>query len=215
MGSASKGRSTMNGVAVITIFNPPFNYLSFDVLNSLQDRFDQALRRDDIKAIVVTGVKGKFSGGFDITAYVDQLKPGFISVEILTDTVEGNAAVLFPFMIANIFAKIALLLPIDDLALGGGLEVTILSEKQRRHSILQEQPWKQATNLKHSLVCSGVLEEGVVSGHWCGLSVVLEADEFQLLVRSDASKSLVHIFFAQTWNYKGSRAVSLMESLII
>ncbi|KAJ0459512.1 putative isomerase, Enoyl-CoA hydratase, 3-hydroxyacyl-CoA dehydrogenase [Helianthus annuus] len=36
------------------------------VLNSLKESFDQALQRDDVKAIVVTGAKGKFSGGFDL-----------------------------------------------------------------------------------------------------------------------------------------------------
>ncbi|KAF2310949.1 hypothetical protein GH714_018712 [Hevea brasiliensis] len=122
MGSATKGRTTIDvgadGVAVITIINPPVNSLSFDVLNSLKDSFDQALRRDDVKAIVVTGAKGKFSGGFDITAFgaiqsgtVDQPKRGYISVEILTETVEA--------------ARKPSVAAIDGLALGGGLEVAM------------------------------------------------------------------------------------------
>lgn len=80
-------------------------YVSSSVLQSLKESFDEALRRDDVKAIVVTGkfkeitlkvkeswakilslllelfneililffpwagAKGKFSGGFDITAF--------------------------------------------------------------------------------------------------------------------------------------------------
>ncbi|OAY56031.1 glyoxysomal fatty acid beta-oxidation multifunctional protein MFP-a [Manihot esculenta] len=293
MGSAAKGRTTIDvgadGVAVITIINPPVNSLSFDVLNSLKDSFDEALRRDDVKAIVVTGAKGKFSGGFDITAFggiqrgnVDQPKPGFIAVEILTDTVEA--------------ARKPSVAAIDGLALGGGLEVAMacharistptaqlglpelqlgiipgfggtqrlprlvgitkalemmLTSKpvkgQEAHSLglvdavvspnelvstarqwaldilERRKPWvaslyktdkldslgeareifkfaraqarKQAPNLKHPLVCIDVVEEGIVSGPRAGLWK--EADEFQILVRSDTCKSLVHIFFAQ------------------
>ncbi|XP_052207261.1 glyoxysomal fatty acid beta-oxidation multifunctional protein MFP-a [Diospyros lotus] len=107
-----------DGVAVITIFNPPVNSLSIDVLESLRESYNQAFRRNDVKAIVVTGANGKFSGGFDITAFgsvqggkVAPPKPGFISVEILTDTVEA----------ANKPSVAA----IDGLALGGGLEVAM------------------------------------------------------------------------------------------
>ncbi|KAF3456245.1 hypothetical protein FNV43_RR00895 [Rhamnella rubrinervis] len=127
MGSNAKGRTVMevgaDGVALITIINPPVNSLSFDVLNSLKESYDQALRRDDVKAIVVTGAKGKFSGGFDISAFggiqggqkggvkAEQSRPGYVSVEILSDTVEASKK---PSVAA-----------IDGLALGGGLEVAM------------------------------------------------------------------------------------------
>ncbi|XP_057486339.1 glyoxysomal fatty acid beta-oxidation multifunctional protein MFP-a-like [Actinidia eriantha] len=122
MASNPKGRTTMevgaDGVAIITIINPPVNSLSLDVLQSLQQSYDQALRRDDVKAIVVTGAKGKFSGGFDITAFggfqggkIPAPKPGFISVEILTDTLEA--------------ARKPSVAAIDGLALGGGLEIAM------------------------------------------------------------------------------------------
>ncbi|KAH8495042.1 hypothetical protein H0E87_018285 [Populus deltoides] len=99
-GSRTKGRTTIevgaDGVALITIINPPVNSLSFDVLYSLKDSFEQALSRDDVKAIVITGAKGKFSGGFDISSFggvqggkLNEPKPGFISVEVLSDTVEA------------------------------------------------------------------------------------------------------------------------------
>ncbi|XWS14100.1 hypothetical protein CRYUN_Cryun36dG0094100 [Craigia yunnanensis] len=122
MGSKNKGRTMMDvgadGVAVITIINPPINSLSLDVLQSLKESYDEALRRDDVKAIVVAGANGKFSGGFDITAFggiqegkVAQPKPGYISVEVLTDTLEA--------------ARKPSVAAIDGLALGGGLEVAM------------------------------------------------------------------------------------------
>ncbi|KAG4378378.1 hypothetical protein GLYMA_17G027700v4 [Glycine max] len=106
-----------DGVAVITIVNPPVNSLSFDVLRSLKESFDQAIQRDDVKAIVVTGAKGKFSGGFDISAFggiqeaKERPKPGWVSVEIITDTIEA--------------ARKPSVAAIDGLALGGGLEVAM------------------------------------------------------------------------------------------
>ncbi|KAL6571592.1 hypothetical protein OROHE_003235 [Orobanche hederae] len=120
--SSPKGRTTLDvgadGVAIITIINPPVNSLSFDVLSSLKESCEQALRRDDVKAIVITGAQGKFSGGFDISAFskiqdktLQAPKPGFVSFEILTDVI---AAAKKPFVAA-----------VDGLALGGGLEVAM------------------------------------------------------------------------------------------
>lgn len=121
MSGRTKGRTVLevgaDGVAVITIINPPVNSLSFDVLNSLKENYEQALRRDDVKAIVVTGAKGRFSGGFDISAFGGiqegsvRPKRGLISIEIITDTLEA--------------ARKPSVAAIDGLALGGGLEVAM------------------------------------------------------------------------------------------
>ncbi|XP_044486723.1 glyoxysomal fatty acid beta-oxidation multifunctional protein MFP-a-like [Mangifera indica] len=116
-----KGRTTIevgaDGIALITIINPPVNSLSFDVLRSLKESYEQALRRSDVKAIVVTGAKGKFSGGFDISAFsgVQEGKAGqfgvAVSIDILTDTLEA--------------ARKPSVAAIEGLALGGGLEVAM------------------------------------------------------------------------------------------
>ncbi|MBA0683766.1 hypothetical protein Goari_025396, partial [Gossypium aridum] len=266
MGS-KKGRTMVevgaDGVAVITIINPPVNSLSLDVLQSLKESFDEALQRDDVKAIVVAGANGKFSGGFDISAFggiqqgaVQQPKSGYISVEVLTDTIEA--------------ARKPSVAAIDGLALGGGLEVAMVGTQRlprlvglakslemmltskpvkgeealglglvdavvSSHELVnaarqwaldilaRRKPWvatlyktdkieplgearqilnfaraqtrKRAPNLKHPLVCIDVIEEGIVNGPKPALYKEVEA--FQGLLKSDTSKSLIHIFFAQ------------------
>ncbi|KAF9677982.1 hypothetical protein SADUNF_Sadunf08G0164600 [Salix dunnii] len=121
-GSRTKGTTTIevgaNGVALITLIHPPVNSLSSDVLNSLRDSYEQALRRDDVKAIVITGAKGKFSGGADISSFekvqegtVNEPTPDFKFSEVLGDTLEA--------------AKKPSVAAIDGLALGGGLEVAM------------------------------------------------------------------------------------------
>ncbi|KAL3498435.1 hypothetical protein ACH5RR_041167, partial [Cinchona calisaya] len=44
-----------DGVAVISISNPPVNAISTSVIDGLKKTYDEAMRRDDVKAIVLTG----------------------------------------------------------------------------------------------------------------------------------------------------------------
>ncbi|XP_066362494.1 glyoxysomal fatty acid beta-oxidation multifunctional protein MFP-a-like [Miscanthus floridulus] len=115
----ARGTTTMevraDGVAVITISNPPVNALSLDVIASMQRNYAEALSRNDIKAIVLTGAKGRFCGGFDISAFGNKPKnekPGSMSIDFLTDIVEDAHK---PSVAA-----------IDGIALGGGLELAMV-----------------------------------------------------------------------------------------
>nr|CAD1840063.1 unnamed protein product [Ananas comosus var. bracteatus] len=203
-----------DGVAVITINNPP-----------LKENYEQAIKRDDVKAIVLTGAKGRFSGGFDINAFQKgtskEVKPGFISIDFLTDSVE-EVAMACHGRICTSTAQLGL----PELQLGiipgmGGtqrlprlvglsksLEMMLLSKPvkgEEAHSLglvdavvspkelVKAQ--KQSANLEHPLVCIDCIEEGIVSGPRAGLWK--EVDSSKMLQSSQTSKSLVHFFFAQ------------------
>ncbi|KAA8534959.1 hypothetical protein F0562_029962 [Nyssa sinensis] len=106
-----------DGVAVITFFNPPVNALAISIIDDLKVKFREAMRRNDVKAIVLTGKGGRFSGGFDINVFQSVQKSGDISllpdlsVDLVVNTIED--------------AKKPVVAAIEGLALGGGLELAM------------------------------------------------------------------------------------------
>lgn len=108
---------SQEGIAVISISNPPVNSLAPDVLIQLKQAFDEAHRDPNVRAIVVQGTNGKFSGGFDINAIVGVQERGDmsqmmrVSVHLMIDTIEAGPK---PVVAA-----------VEGLALGGGLELAM------------------------------------------------------------------------------------------
>ncbi|KAK8963884.1 Peroxisomal fatty acid beta-oxidation multifunctional protein [Platanthera guangdongensis] len=117
----AKGRVSMeigaDGVAVITMANPPVNALATAVIAGLKEKYAEAMGRRDVKAIVLTGDSRKFSGGFDISVFVEVQKTGDlsllpdVSVDLVMNTIEEAGK---PSVAA-----------IHGLALGGGLELAM------------------------------------------------------------------------------------------
>ncbi|KAF6993906.1 hypothetical protein CFC21_010724 [Triticum aestivum] len=119
----AKGTTEMevgsDGVAVIYVANPPVNALSIDVWYSLKRHYEEALQREDVKAIVLTGSGRSFSAGLDVSVFADihkpeQLKDHCILIEAMTDIFEDAGK---PSVAA-----------IDGPALGGGLEISMVCQ---------------------------------------------------------------------------------------
>ncbi|CAD6256305.1 unnamed protein product [Miscanthus lutarioriparius] len=54
--------------------------LSPAVIAGLKEKYAEAMRRDDVKAIVLTGAGGKFCGGFDINVFTKVHQTGDVSL---------------------------------------------------------------------------------------------------------------------------------------
>ncbi|KAI3754250.1 hypothetical protein L1987_54029 [Smallanthus sonchifolius] len=106
-----------DGVAVITISNPPVNAFAVSIIASLKEKIGEAMSRDDVKAIVLTGKNGKFSGGFDINVFQKVQQTGNLSllpdlsIDLVVNRIED--------------AKKPIVVAIEGLALGAGLEVSM------------------------------------------------------------------------------------------
>ncbi|KAJ3694535.1 hypothetical protein LUZ60_010015 [Juncus effusus] len=106
-----------DGIALITITNPPVNALHPKIITGLKEKYTEAMNRSDVKAMVLTGNGGKFSGGFDINVFKEIHQSGNlsllpdVSVELVVNVMED--------------AKKPSVAAIQGLALGGGLELTM------------------------------------------------------------------------------------------
>jgi 3-hydroxyacyl-CoA dehydrogenase len=102
---------TRDGIRVITIDNPPVNALSFKTSAALLAEFEAADADAAVRAIVITGANGYFSGGADINDFLSVPEPG-------TKTVRDVVAALEK-------SNKTIVAAIDGAALGGGLETAL------------------------------------------------------------------------------------------
>ncbi len=100
-----------DGVAILTLDNPPVNALSFALSAAFITAFDAAEADAGVRAIVVTGANGLFSGGADITEFLAPPPADAKNVRDLIARIERS--------------KKTVVAAIDGNALGGGGELSL------------------------------------------------------------------------------------------
>ncbi|KVX52938.1 3-hydroxyacyl-CoA dehydrogenase NAD-binding domain-containing protein [Burkholderia stagnalis] len=103
--------STRDGVAVITLNNPPVNGLGLSTRFGLMEGLDRAAQDPAVTAIVLTGAGRAFSGGADITEFNTPKALQEPSLHTVIRAVEASAK---PVVAA-----------IHSVAMGGGLELAL------------------------------------------------------------------------------------------
>ena len=102
-----------NGIAVITINNPPVNALSPGVPEGISEALDQIAQDDAIKAVVLIGGGRTFIAGADIKEF-GKMTSG-----------KTRGAGLLPFLLKIEDTKKPVIVAIHGTAFGGGLEVAM------------------------------------------------------------------------------------------
>jgi 3-hydroxyacyl-CoA dehydrogenase len=103
--------TTRDGVAVITLNNPPVNGLGFATRAGIIDGLDRAQHDPAVAAIVLTGAGRAFSGGADITEFNTPKATREPTLAAVIQAVEASAK---PVVAA-----------IHSVAMGGGLELAL------------------------------------------------------------------------------------------
>ena len=105
--------SVRNGIGIVVIDNPPVNALSSGVLDGLRTAFGALEKRQDVRAIIVTGSGRTFVAGADLKEFVD--------------TVAGRAGIPAFHPVLDLIENCAkpVIMAIHGTALGGGLELAM------------------------------------------------------------------------------------------
>ena len=83
-------------VAVITLANPPVNGLGLSTRQGIVDGLDKAQQDAAVKAIVITGAGGAFSGGADPWGFVFAYKQNVVSRGARSLPIIRSGAELYP-----------------------------------------------------------------------------------------------------------------------
>jgi 3-hydroxyacyl-CoA dehydrogenase len=102
---------TRDGVRILTLENPPVNALSFAVAAAFVDAVAAAEADDAVRAVVIAGANGTFSGGADINEFLAPPPPGSKNVRDMVAALEKAGKT---YVVA-----------IDGNALGGGCELAL------------------------------------------------------------------------------------------
>ncbi|WP_143293617.1 enoyl-CoA hydratase/isomerase family protein, partial [Burkholderia pseudomallei] len=103
--------TTRDGVAVITLNNPPVNGLGLSTRLGIMEGLERAQRDPAVAAIVLTGAGRAFSGGADITEFNTPKALQEPTLHTVIDAVEASGK---PVVVA-----------IHSVAMGGGLELAL------------------------------------------------------------------------------------------
>ncbi|WP_063550838.1 3-hydroxyacyl-CoA dehydrogenase NAD-binding domain-containing protein [Burkholderia territorii] len=103
--------STRDGVAVITLNNPPVNGLGLSTRQGVMDALDRAAQDPSVTAIVLTGAGRAFSGGADITEFNT---PKALQEPTLHTVIRAVEASVKPVVAA-----------LHSVVMGGGLELAL------------------------------------------------------------------------------------------
>jgi 3-hydroxyacyl-CoA dehydrogenase len=102
---------TRDGIRILTLDNPPVNAFSFDQSAALVEQIEAADKDETVRAIVITGANGFFSGGADINAFLKPPPPDAKSVRDVVAAIEAS--------------KKTFVAALDGAALGGGFETAL------------------------------------------------------------------------------------------
>ena len=101
------GTDDRSGIRILTLNNPPINALSFALSAELVAAIDAAEADASVRAVVLTGANGNFSGGADINDFSTEPTPETKTARDVCAAVERSAKTYVA--------------AIDGMALGGGL----------------------------------------------------------------------------------------------